>query len=276
MTAGGNAQVRTFQLRPADCLRPYIDRIWGWEGEPGRRVALPTLLPGTGAEAFFHYRTPFRRAEAAILPHAHLLCVRRAPLALQPNDHLGFIAVRFRAGMLHRFTAVPAPELMDSARPLAELWGCEAAELAERIADADSFAARAQLVQDFLLRRLSCKPADRLVEQAVAAIYRDCADISIEHLAARLGSGRRQLERRFRQLTGQTPVEVRRVSRLQKTVRALLLDSSARCADTALAHGYYDQAHFIRDFRELAQDSPQRHIDAARMKSHFYNTPWRA
>ncbi|HZW12954.1 MAG TPA: helix-turn-helix domain-containing protein [Noviherbaspirillum sp.] len=72
-----------------------------------------------------------------------------------------------------------------------------------------------------------------------------------------LGIGRRQLERQFPALTGQTPIEVRPTSRFQKTVRTLLLDPAADTTDVALAQGYYDQAHFIRDYRAVVAASPR-------------------
>ncbi len=280
MTTGGTTGVNVFQLQPHAVLRPYIDRIWGWESAKGHRIALPTLLPGTGAEVYFHYRTPFCRSSGhagmGALPPAHLVCVRRVPIMLQPSDHVGFVAVRFRAGMLPRFVRIPMTELMDQACAVDDLWGGKARELTERIASAASFSGRAALIQSFLLARLDGGMGDALVEQAVAGIYRECAGLSVESLAARLGLGRRQLERRFKLATGQTPAEVRRLARFQKTVRAVMLAPGTRYLDAALAHGYYDQAHFIRDFRELAQSTPQRHFDAARAKTHFYNTPWRA
>ncbi|HJV53853.1 MAG TPA: helix-turn-helix domain-containing protein [Noviherbaspirillum sp.] len=278
MNAADASCLSTFRLRPAAALQPYVDRIWGWESAAGQAIALPTLLPGTGAEVFFHYRAPFCRSNPqgpALLPPAHLLCVRGAPLALRAATDVGFVAVRFRAGMLHRFVRIPAQELLDQACAVDALWGAAAAELAERIGCAVSFAERAALVQSFLLSRLRSSQGDDLAEQAVSMLYRAGAELSVARLAEHLGIGRRQLERRVKLWTGQTPAEVRRLVRFQKTVRALMLDPSARCADAALAHGYYDQAHFIHDFRELAQATPQRYVDAARARAHFYNTPWR-
>lgn len=260
--------MRTFHLRPIAPLRPYIDRFWGWESAAGETVPLPTLLPGTGAEVFFHFRTPFCGSSA------HLLYVRTQPLALPATDNIGFVAVRFRAGMLHRFTVIPGAELMDRACTVDAMWGRDGTELAERVAGAATFAAKAQLIQAFLLKRMQAACPDPLVEYAISRIYRDCAAISIAQLADRIGIGKRQLERRFKALTGQAPAEMRRISRVQKAVRMLLLDPAVRSADVALAHGYYDQAHFIRDFNALVRTSPQRFIDAARQKTHFYNTPW--
>ena len=62
-------------------LQAYVDRYWGWQGEAP--AALPTWLPGTGAELLFHYARPFAIDCAAKgvreLGVAQLLCARRAP-----------------------------------------------------------------------------------------------------------------------------------------------------------------------------------------------------
>ncbi len=270
--------MQTFHFRPVHALRPYIDRLWGWESGKDETVALPTVLPGTGAEVFFHYRTPFYRTteggSGEPLAHAHLLCVRRKPVALCASSCIGFIAVRFRTGMLHRFTGIPAPELMDHAWPVAELWRTPGKDLAERVACAASTTTRLQLIQHFLLQQLQSGRADPLAEQAVSRIYRECSGISIDLLADDLGIGRRQLERRVKALTGLAPSALRRTGRFQKTVKALMLDRVERPLEQALAHGYYDQAHFIRDFKDFAMTSPQPYLAAAYAKTHFYNISW--
>lgn len=268
--------MRAFHILPTDALRPFIDRLWGWESVGNEFISLPTLLPGTGAELYFHYRTPFRysteKATETACDIAHLLCLRRKPMNLCAASDVGFIAVRFRAGMLHRFTDVPGNALLDQAHSVEDIWGTDGKMLALRVVGTNSLSERLQLIQAFLTAKLQDQPTDALVERAIARIYRECSAISIQQLAAQMNLGRRQLERRFLALIGQTPAEVRRLSRFQKTIRALMLDHQAHGPDLALAHGYYDQAHFIHDFRKLAMASPQRYLDAARAKTHFYNT----
>lgn len=267
--------MRRFQLLPAPPLLPYIDRLWGWEGDGP--IALPTLLPGTGAELYFHYRAPFRYHAGAhgvqACTPAHLLCLRNGPLALATAAQVGFIAVRFRAGMLARFTAAPAAQLQDRPLDIADIWGVPGQVCASRVATADSQAGRLALIQDFLLRQMRPSGTDALVERAVSMLYRTRGELTIEQLASRLQLGRRQLERRFQAATGQTPAGLRRLCRFQHTVRALLLTPDAPGLDTALRHGYYDQAHFIHEFRRLAQASPQRYLHQARDLTHFYNPP---
>lgn len=273
---GLNLAMRKFHVLPDDVLKPFIDRLWGWESSADELVHLPTLLPGTGAELYFHFRTPFRRMAGqgahSACAMSHLLCLRRQPVPLCPGRDIGFIAVRFRAGMLHRFTDVPGRELIDRMLAVDDLWGRAGMALALRVAEANALPERLRLIQDFLSQRLRVKSADDLVEHAVSALYRESSSISIEQLARRMKIGRRQLERRVLALTGQSPAELRRLGRFQKVVRSLLLAPTMTPLDVALAEGYYDQSHFSRDFRELALAPPGRFLQAARLKTHFYNT----
>lgn len=109
--------MNTFHQLPIPELRPFVDRLWGWESVSQEVIPLPTLLPGTGAELYFHYGEPFRIETQGNRPYAadrgHLFCIRRAPVSLLPASGIGFVAVRFKIGMLHRFASIPADELAD-------------------------------------------------------------------------------------------------------------------------------------------------------------------
>ncbi len=272
--------MKTFQRLPLPVLRPFIDRLWGWESAPGENIRLPVLLPGTGAELYFHYRAPFRYLtrdgrEESCAP-AYLFCLRREPVRLLPCADTGFVAVRFRVGMIHRFTPIPGAELRDRVLSAGQLWGRAGAELSGRFGEAETLDERLALLQSFLVSRLERAAPDPLVEKAMALLYRRDAPLAIRTLAEKLHLGRRQLERRFMALAGQSPGELRSLSRFQHTVRKLMLDGSAAPLETALAQGYYDQAHFIRDFRQLAGVTPRQYLADARAKTHFYNTSRRA
>lgn len=319
--------MRTFHLRPAPELRPFIDRFWGWQSpefpasarNPGQAsTPLPLLLPGTGAEIYFHREAPFQALASAAangearnareeipppaqaLPDAHLLALRRRVLHLLPAPRVDFIAVRFRAGMIHRFTPIPGAELADAPLTPRDLWGPAGAALAARLAETPSLPARAALLHAFLRARLRPEAPDALAEAAVDRLYRlspagapwagdaagrngksamndtpdgEMADAGIDRLAAGLGLGRRQLERRVGALTGLAPVAWKRLVRLQKTARRLALAPDASLTDTALALGYYDQAHCIRDFRALAGLTPGQYRALLAGRTHFYNPP---
>ncbi len=268
--------MNVFQTLPFPILRPFVDRLWGWESTNGEVVQLPTLLPGTGAELYFHYRTPFRYAsdngQQESCDAGHLFCIRRRPLQLSPSSNVGFIAVRFKVGMIHRFTDIPGEALSDRVLSAEDIWGVPGAALVRRLSHAGTLDEKLSLVQSFLIEHLRREPPDFLVEKSMTMLYRQGASISIQALADRLHLGRRQLERRFKALSGQSPGELKQLSRFQHTVRQLMLNTSTGLADAALDHGYYDQAHFIHDFQRFANATPLQYLGNARAKMHFYNT----
>lgn len=262
---------------PAADLAPFIDRFWGWWSEVREEVTLPVLLPGTGAELYCHVGTPFAGAEEEA--PGRLLCLRSQPLDLGTVAGVGFVAVRFRAGMLGRFLAMPMAALGDGSLPLGAVWGRAGEELAWRVREAADWAARVRLLEDFLRARLlaaECRRhrlADPRLEQAVAALYRAGSGLGIEALAAAQGMSRRELERRFAQSLGVSPVGFRGLVRFQKMARALALAPQHGVLETALRQGYYDQAQCQHDFRLRAGMTPREWQGLAANRSHFYKTP---
>ncbi|MFZ6654107.1 helix-turn-helix domain-containing protein [Undibacterium sp. TJN19] len=264
---------------PLPQLLPYIDRLWGWESEVNEIIALPELLPGTGAELYFHYRSPFQyrtrgNEKLAVCNSSHLLCMRQQALTLSASADMGFIAVRFKVGMLPRFTTIPMNELADQVVTAEDIWGQAANRLGRQLEEATA-RERLELINAFLLSRLKPEAPDALIEQAMPLLYRRHADISIQALAEHFHLGRRQFERRFLAASGQTANTVRCMSRFQHTMRSLMLGDMTATASTALDHGYYDQAHFIHEFKKITGSSPEQYLKLARTKTHFYNTSQR-
>jgi transcriptional regulator GlxA family with amidase domain len=68
---------------------------------------------------------------------------------------------------------------------------------------------------------------------------------------------RRQLERKFSSAIGLSPKQLSKVIRLQTTLKALYQEKSSTLTSVAYENGYYDQAHFIKDFREFTGVSPK-------------------
>jgi len=85
--------------------------------------------------------------------------------------------------------------------------------------------------------------------------------VSIDRLARHVGLTRRHLERRFQLLVGVSPKRLARIVRFQRALRMLeRADAGQRGTRTAMACGYADQAHFVREFRELAGCPPEAHL----------------
>jgi transcriptional regulator GlxA family with amidase domain len=85
----------------------------------------------------------------------------------------------------------------------------------------------------------------------------------VEQLAERLGLSRRTLERVFRRCVGVSPKWVLTRQRLQEAAERLAKGEALDCGRLALELGYFDQAHFIKDFRAFVGRSPVEYARAS-------------
>jgi AraC-like DNA-binding protein len=257
--------------RPPAVLEPFVERIWSWEGPADLR--LPTLLPGTGSDFFVHYGAPFAVASVAslaVLPGAHLSCLRSRACQLVPTGPVGFVALRLRAGTLRRLGRME--ELLDRFPSAREVLGVSEDWLSEAITSLPDFRSRADWLADFFTRELARRDVLAVGPDRVAEVlYYGAASEGVDSLAARVGLGRRQFERAARECCGMTPKKFRRICRLHHTVRSVLLRKEA-VMDAAFDNGYYDQPHFVHEFRSLTGLCPSEFFTEDAYVSHFYNT----
>ncbi|WP_407944300.1 helix-turn-helix domain-containing protein [Maridesulfovibrio sp.] len=262
---------------PRKELQPYVDRYWEWSGQSLSEEALPRILPGTGKELFFHYGEPFSYELDAgaknILPPSHLVCLRSKVATFFPSNTSGFISIRFKTGMFRSFCRISPFEINDTLADGVDLFGRNASELGERIVEAGDFDERVSLLEDFLIENMILESdEDRLIPYAADSLYYGHSVLNSKSVSESVGLGIRQFQRRFKSEVGVTPKQYMCLSRFQQTVRACLLGDHASMLDCALAHGYYDQAHFIHDFKNYTGHSPSYLLGSDTRMTHFYNT----
>lgn len=142
---------------------------------------------------------------------------------------------------------------------LDSLPGRDAAELAERLADAPDWPARFALLDTALTARIDERraPAPE-VRHAWRLIRRSGGRVRVDELAAETGWSRRHLAERFRCELGLTPKTAARVTRFDRARWQLVTGPPTTLTDLAVRCGFYDHAHMDREFRVLAGCSPTR------------------
>jgi len=138
---------------------------------------------------------------------------------------------------------------------LEDVLGREAPLLAERLHGTASWAARFAILDEALARRAQAGPAPAPeVAWALGRIEATGGRVAIGDLAEAIGCSRKRLARRFCEDVGLGPKRLARIARFEAAVRGLAAGEDL--AALALDCGYYDQAHFNREFRELAGCTP--------------------
>ncbi|WP_424186954.1 helix-turn-helix domain-containing protein [Actinokineospora sp. G85] len=150
----------------------------------------------------------------------------------------------------------PAGELAGIEVDAEDVLGPVAGEIRERMLHADTWARRFAVLDRALVSRMDGRgEVDPRVRHAWGRLLRSGGNVSVAELAGELGWSTRHLSGRFATEVGFSPKTAARVVRFDRARRALARTPHSG-AEVAAAHGYYDQSHFVRDFREFAGCSP--------------------
>jgi methylphosphotriester-DNA--protein-cysteine methyltransferase len=94
---------------------------------------------------------------------------------------------------------------------------------------------------------------------------------TIEQLAVKSSLCLRLFERGFKSQFGITVKEFQKLTRFQNLIKNILLKRTPNYLDTILDNGYFDQSHFIKEFKSLTQKTPLEYFTEANFDSHFYH-----
>ena len=258
--------MKYLEIPPPPRLRPYIQLIWCLELDvPGEFGPPERIAPDGILELVFHYRDPLRLRYAgeafAPQPRSSVVSQTRRFIEIAPRGSVGFISVRFWPWGAYHFLREPLSDLADRLVPAEELWGASVLELEERLAAAPSVSPRFALVEQFLLRRLE-RHGKAGVEEAVRAVWNRRGSVRVAELCGELGLSERTLQRTFAAALGVPPRSYARLARFLHACSVLRKGGWNTLTEVGADCGYYDQAHFIGDFKALAGLTPGEFLAA--------------
>jgi AraC-like DNA-binding protein len=145
---------------------------------------------------------------------------------------------------------------------LADVWGSDAERLTSELAELGGWAARFDRLDRFVRNRIAMatKPAAALLG-SLDTLLATGGQVRIDVLARRAGWSRRYFGAEMRREFGLGPKTFARVLRLGRAVEVLRAHGEPRLAEVAADCGYYDQAHFSRDFREFTGMTPREFLE---------------
>jgi AraC-like DNA-binding protein len=247
------------QLSPSPALAPVVERLWLLEGEAGEIAAEP-IPPDGHPEIIIHAGEPFveivngrRRLQERVLFAGQ---ITRA-VQVAPSGYSRLVGARLRphgafvlfGGSQRRYT--------DRIVPLADVDAPLARRLARGVAGLGLTGDLVPALEAVLAPVAAAATRTVVVAPAVALALERRGLVRVADLAAHVQLGARQFERRFQEQVGLPPKLFLRILRFQEVLNAIRYGLDATSwADVAAAHGFYDQAHFIHDFKGFVGESP--------------------
>lgn len=171
------------------------------------------------------------------------------------------IGVAFKPGGAFPFLRVPAGELRDTTVSLDTLWGSLAIDLRSQLLEAPTHAMRFAILEQALSSELArASDRHRAVAFALHRLMRAPQMTTIATVTGQVGLSPKRFIQIFRDETGFTPKVFCRIRRFQQALDRMERRKNVEWAQVALDSGYFDQAHFIHDFRAFSGINPTSYL----------------
>ncbi|WP_326991909.1 helix-turn-helix domain-containing protein [Chitinophaga sp. 212800010-3] len=247
--------IQSYDIIPA--LQPYIKLICTMECDDDIDVRHIRVLPDACVELFLNYTSTPVAIIGGELHNRSIVTFRMSrPMDVQMRKGAGVIAICCYPGLAHRFIQIPMHALSDTTTALADIWDDMAAEIEEKIAGSVNNEMRVSLVQKYLLKELANSKDDFQIAHCLRQVRLSGGLIPVEKLAGDVGLSQRHLSRKFQQNVGLSTKEYLRVSRFILSLDHLKKYPAFSLTKVAHKSGYYDQAHFIRDYKDYTGYTP--------------------
>ncbi|MDD4032848.1 MAG: helix-turn-helix transcriptional regulator, partial [Bacteroidales bacterium] len=231
------------------------------ESGPGEQDVCERVIPTEHIQLMFHYRDPFV-VQSGIMPVRQPFSIisglSHSYSDVSTHGLTGVIFINFKpAGACH-FFEFPLSEIENQSVDLRAVYNREIHEVEEKLQWAGSYGERIALIEQFLVQRYREIPLhdELLIQSAVMLIKNTREPLTTPELAGMLSVTPKSLERKFAAYIGKTPRQFTRIVRFNQCIRDIGSGDKGRFTQYAYRNGYYDQSHFIHEFKTYSGYTP--------------------
>ncbi|WP_353126336.1 helix-turn-helix domain-containing protein [Parapedobacter pyrenivorans] len=241
---------------PAERLRPYIKYVVVSENDMESEYK---VLPSAGLVIGFQYKgqlASVKNNAESKLSSAGITGLTDSYKIFKNSANIGTILVYFTEIGFTHFASHPAHELFNLSLSLDDIFDKnEITEVEEKLAIASTDKLRIKIVEQFLLSQLKDRQTDKLIVEAVKLIYGSNGTIRIKELNGRLCISQSPFEKRFRKVVGTTAKKFASIVRFNAVLDNL--NETKTLTEICYENNFFDQAHFIKDFKQFTGDTPE-------------------
>ncbi|HYI59376.1 MAG TPA: helix-turn-helix domain-containing protein [Microlunatus sp.] len=248
--------------RPAPSLRRFIEHYWfvAEAGEAPVDLRIEVFVD-LRADLIFNFGAPYRRSviggSTLVLAHSNLDAQRLVPIRIEQRGRVRAAGARFHLGGVAPFTDVHLADWSGTTSAPAGIFGPAARRLEAALRKERDLDAAAVLLDAFFVERLGSNGPDPRFRGALDLLQDSAGTLPLGDIADAARMSTRHLQRLFARHLGFPPKTVARVLRFQHALTGLMDDPQAVLGDLAAASGYFDQAHFIKDFSRFSGGVPR-------------------
>jgi AraC-like DNA-binding protein len=241
---------------PADRLKPYIKYFVVSENDLGTDYK---IFPSTGLVIGFQYKGRLaivKNKKPETLSSAGITGISDSYKVFRDSANTGTVLVFFTETGFTHFASHPANTLFNLSISLDNIFDKDQVkEVQEKLSISTNDKQRIKIVEQFLASQLKDIQADKLIVEAVRLIYQSRGTIRIKELNEKLFISQSPFEKRFRKVVGTTPKKFASIIRFNAVLGNL--DRIKSLTEICYENNFFDQPHFIKDFKQFTGDTPE-------------------
>ena len=241
---------------PTDQLKPYIKYYVVSENEEESKYK---VFPSSGLVIGFQYKGKLAKIKdnkECNLEAAGITGIADGYKIFKNSANIGTILVFFtETGFIH-FASQPTHELFNQSISLDHVFDKNTiTDIEEQLALVETDNQRIRLVEKFMLSQLKDIQTDKLIVEAVKLIYQSKGTIRIKELNEKLHISQSPFEKRFRKIVGTTAKKFASIVRFNSILNSL--SETKSLTEICYENNFFDQAHFIKDFKQFTGETPE-------------------
>ena len=258
--------LQTKMVPSSAVLQPYVwayGMTTGWVGAVPLVIPLPArpkqLLTFSFADHYCIHRPGSDHRDAS--PRVTVVGPQtQARPGLSVCGRIDQFTIHFQPSGFNRLFRIPMTKLTDAAHDAYAVIGPEFPGLEHELGDAPGFAERIQIIEERLIRMVTCDGTRAPVAIAANCLFANNGIDRVSAMATGSGLSPRQFERRFLEQVGVPPKLYARIVRFNAALDHKLRSPSRAWSRIANDHDFYDQMHLVHDCTAFTGESPSRFV----------------
>lgn len=241
---------------PTEQLKPYIKYFVVSENDIETEYK---VFPSSGLVIGFQYKgqlATLKDKTESTLTTSGISGMTDGYKIFKNSADIGTILVYFTEIGFTHFASHPANELFNLSLSLDHIFDKNSiTEVEEKLKIATTDEQRIKIVELFLLSQLKNIETDKLIMEAVKLIYQSNGTIRIKELNEKLFISQSPFEKRFRKVVGTSPKKFASIVRFNSVLDNLT--ETKTLTEICYENNFFDQAHFIKDFKQFTGVTPE-------------------
>jgi len=241
---------------PIDKLKNYIKYYVVSENELENEYK---VFPSSGLVIGFQYKgqlATVKNNTESKLTSAGITGISDSYKIFKNSAGIGTVLVYFTEIGFAHFSLNPANELFNLSLSLDDVFEkSKVNEVEEKLAIASTDKQRIKIVEQFLLTQFKNIQTDKLIVEAVKLIYQSKGTIRVKELNEKLFISQSPFEKRFRKVVGTTAKKFASIVRFNSVLDNM--NGTKSLTEICYENNFFDQAHFIKDFKQFTGDTPE-------------------